>query len=800
MISCWRRFLLGAVAVGCWGAGAAAHDQIDTEHLRVELKFTDTTRYTGRVVQTIRFREPTGSLDLDAVGLDVRAVRGEGDRPLAFDKTARTLRIHLDRASAAGMAVTVAIDYAGVAGRGIYAGGPTRERPRLPRQVWSNSWPKDARYFIPCHDDLSDKTTTELLLTIPKAWEATSNGALVSARAGGGAKTWHWRLQQPVPIYLLSFVAGEYETVRAGATPAGPGGASIPLDYLVYRGRADDARRSFASTPEILRFFGEQTGLAYPYPKLTQAVVADFLFGAMENVSAITYGDDYLRDARSHLDSPGADTAAHEIAHQWWGDTLTPARWDDVWLSEGFATYYSDLFRERSQGLDAASYARLRNSDKYFALPPEVKRRPMVFGSDDPNELLGALTYERGALVLGMLRHTIGEAAFQSGITSYIRRFAFKSASTADLQAAMEQAARHDLSWFFTQWALEAGYPDLRCSWRWDEAGQRVVLRLEQLEDEAGPAALFQLALDVRIATASASRVERIFLERPQQEFSLPAEQAPRSVLVDPGAVHLKKLRADKPVDERLFDLASGPTAADRALAARDLASLGGEQALTSLATALVRDPFWGVRVEAAKGLAVIGGSAVVAALRLGASDADPRVRGAAFAAMASAPSAEVTGDLRTALRADPSELAQAAALRSLGSLRPEGAWQALSKALLRESHADRIRIAALEALGPLGDTRAVPVALEMTGPGRSPATRRAAVKALAALGRGQAVVVSRLERLLADPQPPVRKAAAEALGQLGASAEVLRGVAANDDVGAVRREAAKAVARIEGQ
>jgi len=798
MITRWRRRVLGAVLVSGFAAAGAA-DQLDTQHLRLELTFTDTARYTGRVVQTIRLRDAAETVELDAVGLDIRSVRGDGERTLAFEKTPRTLRVQLaSGGAAAGALVTLSIDYTGVAGRGVYAGGPSRERPRLPRQVWSNSWPEDARYFIPCHDALSDKTTAELLLTIPKSWEATSNGALLGVTSARAARTWHWRLTQPVATYLLSFVAGEYETVRANPAPASVAGASTTLDYLVYRGRADDARQSFASTGEILRFFEEQTGLAYPYPKLSQAVVADFLFGAMENVSAITYGEDTLRDAAARLDKSGIDTIAHEIAHQWWGDTVTPARWDEVWLSEGFATYYSDLFRERSEGADAASYARLQNADKYFALPVEVRSRPMLFGSDDPNELLSPLTYERGALVLGMLRHTIGEAAFQNGIANYLGRFAFKSATTADLQASMEQAARHDLSWFFTQWVLEAGYPELRFSWRWDEPSRRIVLRLEQVEDKGGPSALFQLALDVRIATASTSHQERIFLERQQQEFSLPADGVPRSVLVDPGAVHLKQLHADKPLEERLFDLTAGPMAADRVLAARDLARLGGERVIASLGTALAKDPFWGARVEAAKGLGVIGGPAVVASLRLGATDKDPRVREAAFAAMTSAPSGAVASDLRAALRADPSELAQAAALRALGTLRAEGAWEALSQALLRESHADRIRIAGLEGLGLLGDRRAVPVALEMTGSGRSPTTRGAAIKTLETLGRGQAVVVSRLERLLADPQPAVRKAAAAALGQLGSSAGVLRTVAANDDVPAVRREAVKALARIE--
>jgi HEAT repeat protein len=259
--------------------------------------------------------------------------------------------------------------------------------------------------------------------------------------------------------------------------------------------------------------------------------------------------------------------------------------------------------------------------------------------------------------------------------------------------------------------------------------------------------------------------------------------------------VHLLLLGADKPTAERLFDLRRGPSASARVRAARDLATAPEDDALRGLAESLTSDPFWAVRAEAASALGRRGGAPVVAGLRAGAADTDPRVREAVFKAMAEAPANEVAPALRAALAADASELAQAAALESLGALRAEGAWEALQQGLQRESHADKVRIAALVGLGHLGDTRAVPVLIEMTGPGRAPGTRTAAIKSLGVLGRGQGVVASRLERLLADPQPPVRKAAATALGALGTAHAALQAAEAKDDVPAVRREIAKVLA-----
>jgi aminopeptidase N len=783
-----------ALVVALAPAGAAAAS-FDTEHIKLEITLDEANRsFSARATETVRpLAGGFTSFDLDADEMRIRSVHLTDGRPLAFDATPPLLRITLDRPYAAGEPVSFAVEYDATPRRGLYFLAPGPRRPRLPRQVWTLGWPTDTRYWIPCHDDPADKVTSEIVLTASASYEAVANGELVETRRSNGRKVWRWRLEQPHSTYLMSFVAGEYEEVREPLASA-----PVPLSYFVYRGRSRDARRTFARTPEMLRFFSERTGLPYPFPKYAQAVAADFPYGGMENVTAVTLADSVLLDDRARIDTSSDDVIAHELAHQWWGNAVTPGRWTDVWLSEGFATFFERLWGEHDRGLDAASYARLLDADACLTLHETERGRATVFeGALDPVERLDALVYQKGALVLGMLRRILGEEAFWNGLREYLRRNAFGNVETSDFRRAMEAAAGRDLGWFFGQWLLRPGFPSLHVSHRWDESGRRIVLTVRQ-EQEVGATA-FVLPAEARIVTAGGDRTEKLLVERSAQEFSIPCATAPLTVAFDPGAWIPKKLVAPKPPEELAYDLAHGEPASARAFAARQVAALAADSAIPLLAAAVARDPFWGVRVQAANGLGWIGGDRTLTPLRRAAKDADPRVREAALLAMARSPSAE--GDLLAAARSELSEMAAGAALRALGALRSPRAFDTLARALARESHADRVRTAALAGLGVLGDKRGVPLALEQAAEGRAAALRLAAIGALRDLGRGQRVVTSRLVRLLEDRDPRVRKGAAEALGVLGdpRGRSPLRETLGMEPIASVRREMAKAVDRIEG-
>jgi len=786
-----------AAAVLALAPAAADGAPFDAEHIKLEIAFDEARRsFSARATETIRpLADGLRSFELDADEMRIRRVLHSDGRPLSFEVKPPLLRIDLDRPYSARETVSFTVEYEATPRRGVYFRAPDARRPHLPRQVWSLSWPEDARYWIPCHDDPADKVTSEIVLTAPASYEAVANGELVESRRDGGRKSWHWRLGRPHSTYLISFLAGEYEEVREPSSTS-----PVPLSYFVYRGRAADARSTFARTPEMLRFFAERTGFPYPFPKYAQAVADDFFYGGMENVAAVTLADSALLGDRARLDTSSDELIAHELAHQWWGNVVTPARWADVWLSEGFATFFENLWEEHDQGADAASYRRILDTDASLAVDEAARDRPIVFAGElDPDDRLNALVYQKGALVLGMLRHTIGEDPFERGLKEYLARFAYRAAETADFRRSMEAAAGRDLGWFFDQWLLRPGLPSLRTSYRWDEARRRVVLTVRQEREGRPDAAPFLLPLEVRVVTHGGSaRTDRIVVERAEQEFFLPCDGAPLSVAIDPAAWIPKTVVAEGPAEEPAHDLTRGEPAAQRALAARRIATLAPGVAIPLLDGALGRDPFWGVRVEAAASLGRIGGEGVLASLRTGSRDADPRVRAAALKAMARTPGTEKI--LIAAAREEASELAAGAALRALGTLRSPRAFETLTRALTRESHADRVRVAALDGLGSLGDSRAVPVALEHAPGGRPSNVRVAAIGALRDLGHGQRVVASRLVALLEDLDPRVRRAAAGALGSLGEARTRgrLRESLGLEPIASVRREMTKAIEKIE--
>lgn len=776
-----------ALILALAASSSAADDRIDAQHLAIDLRLDPVHRsIEGRVTNRLRLQQAASDVVLDAAGLDVKRITDGDGRALPFEAGPKELRVHLGSAEPAGREIVLAIDYAATPRRGLWFIEPSTARPGLARQAWTSFWPEEARYVIPCHDDLADKVTSEMQLSLPRNWRAMANGVLVESKQEAGMRVWHYRLDQPHSPYLIAFVAGEYEE-----TPAGSNG--VPVSYFVYRGRGEDGRRTFARAPEMLAFFTDRTGYPYPWPKLALSVAADFVHGGMENVSAITFSDRNLLDARARADGSIDQLLAHEISHQWWGDLVTPAAWNDVWLSEGLATFFTDLWVERDLGADAAAWQWLQHGDAWGGADGAARRRAIVpEGTVEPWLILDSNVYARPALVMAELRVLVGDEALWNGLRTFLGRHAFRNATTADFERALTLAAGRDLGWFFEQWLRRPERPSLRVAWRWDPDAGRVALSVTQ------PSPAFQLPVDVRLLSQTGARVQRIFLERESQEFSLPASEEPLSVALDPLTESLAAVEMPKPATELRVDLSRGETAADRARAARALADKPPADAVPALAAALREDRFWGVRVEAARALGRLRGADAQDALAGAWRDTDPRVRAEAAEAFAAAGgSADALQEL---LRRDSSDRVTAAALRGLGATRVAGAWDTLAGALARGTTSVRIRLAALQGMAALGDTRAVPLALEQASPGREPQLRLEAIAVLGRLGRGQGVVVSRLRRLLGDADGGVRVAAARALVQLGekGARDALRAAVAAENHPRHRRDLEAALEALE--
>jgi aminopeptidase N len=335
---------------------------VDVQHVKLELSVNHEKRILNGSVQVefVPLASNVTRLEFDAVDLDIMSVKLSG-QPVDFENTGQKVIVRLNKALKSSESASVTIEYSGRPRRGLYFVGPDKAYPNRPYQAWTQGEDSDSRYWFPCYDYPNDRATSEMIIAVPQKYTAISNGILLETKEekAKGTRTFHWKQDIPHSSYLTSLVVGEYSIIREKVE-------DVELSYYVPKGREEDAKRSFAKTPEMIRYFGEYFGVKYPYPKYAQVVVSDFIFGGMENISATTLTENTLHDKRAHLDFTSDDLVSHELAHQWWGDLITCRDWSHAWLNEGFATYCETLFKEHDLGKDETVAYQMQDLEQYL--------------------------------------------------------------------------------------------------------------------------------------------------------------------------------------------------------------------------------------------------------------------------------------------------------------------------------------------------------------------------------------------------------------------------------------------------
>jgi aminopeptidase N len=281
----------------------------------------------------------------------------------------------------------------------------------------------------------------------------------------------------------------------------------------------------------MLEFYTNLIG-PYPYEKLA-LVESSTRFGGMENSSNIFF-DEKAFNGSGRLEG----TVAHEIAHQWFGDSVTEADWHHLWLSEGFATYFENVFFERADGREKFVERMLRDKETYLKSNASNSRPIYDPATTDLFKLLNANNYQKGAWVLHMLRHVVGDRAFFAAVRDYYQRFRDRTAMTADFQRVVESHSNQRLDWFFDQWIYKAGHPVYDARWLWDEAVRELRLTVTQKQE----ATVFKMPLDVVIKTGETIRLEIVQMNDREQTFTFKLDRKPRSVAIDPDEWVLKEL------------------------------------------------------------------------------------------------------------------------------------------------------------------------------------------------------------------------------------------------------------------
>ena len=439
--------------------------------------------------------------------------------PLAFTHANHRIHVDLGNTYSWGDTLTVSVDY---------SGAPVPQGLRFHSKVVYNlSEPDMARNWFPCYDEPWDKATSEMICTVPDNLFCASNGLLISETDNlDGTVTYHWDTRYAHATYLTSVAISDYvffsHWYHISETD------SMEMPYYVYPEKFADAQVSFANAPAMMEFFSNTFG-QYPFVDEVYGTALAEVGGAMENFTCTTYGRILVTG-----DNAYDWVVAHELAHSWFGNSVTMADWREIWLNEGFATYSDALWAEHTGGKTGLDSRMTHFRTVYFEEDAD-SRFPLY----DPVIMWGATVYEKGAWVLHMLRYVIGDVAFFEAIHLYHETFAYSNTTTGDFKSVCEAVSGTDLTAFFDEWVYQAGYPEYEYSWDYftDGVGYHLNLFVDQVQTNAP---VFTIPVEVLVTTTAGDSLLRLPVGSADELYQLTFTAEPIDVVFDPSSNILK--------------------------------------------------------------------------------------------------------------------------------------------------------------------------------------------------------------------------------------------------------------------
>ncbi|MCP3981156.1 MAG: hypothetical protein GY716_17800 [bacterium] len=503
-----------------------AQEDIDVTHYFLDIEFDDQQEEVDGKVEITATSLVDG---LEHVLLDLHdnmsvTQVSRGLTGLSYQHAGDVLDVTLDRPFDESESLTIRVEYhgsphsdaLGLFGWNKYFGSNQTE------MVWSLSEPQGARYWWPCKDRPDDKALVEEWWTVRSSWTATGNGRLDGVdNLSGSRKRYRWISTHPLPTYLVSVAATDYVSFSDTYTPIA--GGTMPVNHYVYPELLSDAQESFSETVPMLEYFSLLFG-EYPFVADQYGMSAFPFGGAMEHTANSSYGYVLIDGAHTY-----DFVVVHELVHQWFGDSVSPETWEDIWLNEGFATYGEALWFEHLDGLSGLH--------DYMATLWQSSFDGTLY---DPTELFGATSYNKGAWVLHMMRKAMGDAAFFQGLQAWYTARQDSIGNTVQFQANQEAAWGQSLDWFFQQWVYGANRPRYELGHSTADAGGglwRTYVGIDQTQSNAG---LFTMPIDLALSTGGGDIVHTVWNDAADQMFVIETAVPVSDVTLDPDEWILK--------------------------------------------------------------------------------------------------------------------------------------------------------------------------------------------------------------------------------------------------------------------
>ena len=826
--------------------------QVHWKHLRLELRLADMNHPALEGVATYRVA-PAGkrveSVRLNAQGLEVLSVQQAG-KPLEWSHDGTILQVRLAQAinpAASGslgaeseFAITYRLSDPRNGMRFSVALPGVDGFPPVPAEMHTQGQPESNHYWFPVHDFPNVRMSTEVVIDVPAGVSASSNGRLVEHRTAGGREIWHWLQEKPHVPYLVSVVAGHFQRIELPSPLSG-----VPMSVWTRSGHADLAPATYANTDRMIACFERVFGVRYPWSRYDQLVVRNFSAGGMENTSATTMNSGALLDATALLEGDMDGLISHELCHQWTGDLMTCRSWEHIWLNEGWATYGTALWMEERDGADGYYDSMLGNSevgeaDTGIALADGSLPQGMcskVYKNPGETFRRTANPYPKGASILHMLRQLLGDEVFFEGVHRYAARFSEKLVETSDFRHCLEEVSGRSLEQFFNQWCFQSGTPRVKVSSEYDVGSRVLTLNVEQ-KVRGGAGMAMEFSLPILVRTATSERTVSVEMNAATGSRQLELDGPPTMIAVDPTLSVLKVLEVTTATPLLIEQLMHGSTSASRRQAARALRTRETIEVRAALAS-VVRDTTarWTLREEAASVLASIGSVESRAVTRelfdalvtptLGKSAKDaaalchPQLRAALTEAVAVAPLDQASGRLLAVLNTDSGYAPRIAAARGLARMGAvdfaadratitsnEAVRVGLESMLSITTPNERVRTAALEAIGSLGFVQSKDRVAPLAALGHVERLRPTAIATLVKLipaktdAVERAKVIALLVGLLDDSEPRAQDAAGDGLASLRAAEALARldSMAAGDKDLRMREKAVVWAKQIRGE